>query len=501
MVSVRALILDSATKRQQQLTYVALTVVVVAFWILHSTLPLIFPVDDAYITLHNARVIAGADDVSYGVSGWVGTTSPLHVAMTAVFALVMPAARALHTVMWLGALAYVLGLARLAFVHKASIAQLAVCVVVGCVIAEVPHQLMNGLETGWAMAALVWTLACASEGLVRARVTAALSGVLPLLRPELVVVSALVLALQATHRLQSSEPPRTAVRAIALDVAIALAVMLPFAMLLWIATGSPVPSTVSAKRHFFAQGCMDPAVKRMWLFNSLRAFAQLLGLLVPALVLLGFSRLGRIGLLFIFVLLFAYYREFPGALSHYEHRYMYPIVPFVLFGAMSCLGHASRPVRVFTTTMLIATAVVATWKAPSAWRRHVGYVAFTVNELETIAAWSRDHIPPTSKVLVHDVGYIAERTNLSLVDLVGLKTPASMDTHARLTWPTCGVDRGRAVHEIALRAQADYLIVLRQWDQGLKFAHSLADRGWAVERVRDTDRGYEVFKLTSPAKP
>ena len=499
MIRLQPFVSHPASPHARHVLYAAVGALVAILWTLHAAfMPVVFPVDDAYITLHNAAVLVEGADPNYGVSGLVGATSLLHLAMVAAFALVMPAEWALHTVMWLGVLAYATGALRLAFVHQASVSEALLILVAGCLAAEVPHQLMNGLETGWAMAALVWTMACASETLDRSRMTAALCGALPLLRPELVVVSGAVFALQAWRHWRARGAIGAALPAIIADAGAAMAVVLPFVIALWVATGSPSPGTVNAKRQFFAEGCLPAAVKGSWVTANLISFASLLGALSAAAALLVIAPLGRAGLLFILALLLAYYREFPGALSHYEHRYLYPILPFLLYGVVSVIRDGRRILRGIAVAIALASAVVSTWTAPARWQRHSTFLEFTVNELAAVAEWARRSIPPASRVLVHDAGYIAYATDLPLIDLVGLKTPLSAVEHARWTWPTCGRSRGQAVHRIALAANAEYAIVLRGWNAIFEIVPALRRAGWGVETLRTSRGGYDVFRLTRP---
>ena len=365
---VKALLLESASARHRRIAYGAAAFAIVLAWIVDARGPIVFAVDDAYITAHNADALASGSDPNYDVPGLTGATSPLHTALTALFALVAPGATAVYIVMWLGALAYVLGVLRLAFACRASIGQAVLLAIAAIAVAEVPHQLMNGLETGWALAAIVWTLALATEGLPRARITAALCGVLPLLRPELVVVSVLVLALQAWRRWTAGQPRAAALRAIAIDTAIAAAVVAPFVIALWATTGSPVPVTIAAKRAFYAEVCLPEPIRRARVINSVRDMVGLLGALSAAIILLVTTRLGRAGLAFIVVLLAAYYSQFPSALAHHQHRYMYPIVPFLVFGVASCLRDRARA--------RCAGPPVRSWSrrhcCPVSWRRPRG---------------------------------------------------------------------------------------------------------------------------------
>jgi hypothetical protein len=66
----------------QQVAYVVATLFVCSLAAWHATMshPPVFPVDDAYITLHNAEVLYDAVDPNYtGTPALVGSTSPIHV--------------------------------------------------------------------------------------------------------------------------------------------------------------------------------------------------------------------------------------------------------------------------------------------------------------------------------------------------------------------------------------------------------------------------------------
>ncbi len=78
-----------------------------------------FPLDDAYITLHNAMVLAGGKDVSYvGVPALAGTTSVVHTVLVAALTFLLRPEWALMAASWLGVLLYALAVMYLASVHK-----------------------------------------------------------------------------------------------------------------------------------------------------------------------------------------------------------------------------------------------------------------------------------------------------------------------------------------------------------------------------------------------
>lgn len=498
---LRRLVLDEATQRQRRVVYGAVAALGVVLWILHARSPIVFPVDDAYITAHNAGAIAGGEDPNFGVSGLVGATSPLHTLLVALFALVLPSTVALYIVMWLAAIAYALGVVRLAFAFRASVGQAVLVLLASTLVAEVPHILMNGLETGLAMAAMVWTLALVTEGTKVARVAAAMCGVLPLLRPELAVVSGLMFLVLAVRRWRAAAAWRAAVRPILVDAAAALAVVLPFAIILWIATGAPVPSTLSAKRYYFAEACLPEPLRRAALTYHVKDFVGLLNVASAAVVLLLVTAVGRALVVFACVFVLAYYLQFPTALGHYEHRYMYVLLPPLVFGVASCLRDHRRSLRWLATTIVVGTVLLSAYMAPAAWRRHNRFALFTTHQLGAVSDWAVAHISRGSKLLVHDVGYIAHATDFPLVDMVGLKTPASTALHEKITWRTCGRYRREAIHQIAVATRPDYIVMQPIWNSSLRLTEWLAQRGWQLELVRPVVDTYEfeVYRIRPPA--
>ena len=58
------------------------------------------------------------------------------------------------------------------------------------------------------------------------------------------------------------------------------------------------------------------------------------------------------------------------------------------------------------------------------------------------------------KVMVHDAGYVGFAARQRIVDLVGLKTPSSLEPHRELTWKSCGAGRGTAIEPAGLHVLA-----------------------------------------------
>jgi hypothetical protein len=215
-------------------------------------------------------------------------------------------------------------------------------------------------------------------------------------------------------------------------------------------------------------------------------------------------RKGIACLLFVAVFLGAYWLEFPSATNHYEGRYLYVLVPLMLFGLTSGLTMTKWRINLFVSAMLCLLLVQALVTFPS----HLRYIdatrSFTTNELIPVAEWANANLPPDARVLVHDAGYISYGTNLKLFDLVGLKTPESAKSHRELTWPSCGRDRALAYQRIAQQSHATYLIASRGWDPPFGFSKALRDGGWQLDRVRSANEGgtgYDVYALTPPPSP
>jgi hypothetical protein len=107
-----------------------------------------------------------------------------------------------------------------------------------------------------------------------------------------------------------------------------------------------------------------------------------------------------------------------------------------------------------------------------------------------------ENVPPGSKLLLHDAGYVAANTDFELVDMVGLKTPGAVRFHRDLTFGSVGVLRGEAAHRIALQEQPDYLIALAGWNWTYRITDSLRAHGWEVKPVSRS--AYTIYSLEPP---
>lgn len=329
---------------------------IAAHW-LHPGIPM-FPVGDAYITLHNARVLLGQTDINFGVPALVGATSTLHLVLVALLGLVLPLPWALDTTLWLGALLYATGVCRLA--QEAGARPLpAVSFTAAALLAgHTSFQLMNGLETGLAMGAITWTLVAASTpGRNAALALSALCGLLPFLRPELVALSALLLPVPAL-RIARTDWCRAA-GLLAQCVLIALAAAAPWLLLTLWNTGDIVPITVEAKQAWFAEARLSPRIKMDWVEREFVDFLVSFGAFsLLAFALLWRSLVGLAGIAFACAVLVAFWLHLPGGLTHSHQRYLFVLAPILVFAAVSAFRYTRRH-RVIAALLLAQSSLFA----------------------------------------------------------------------------------------------------------------------------------------------
>jgi len=496
------------TAVQSSLPYLAAAFLVLLGWAAYTrtfSIP-VFPMDDAYIVIHNAQTLLSGSDPNYaGSSPLTGTTSEVHLALVSGLMLFLHPRAALLTSLWLATLLYALGLVRLARVNGAGRVAAASIAALGLIAGQAPHQLMNGLETGLMLAAVTWALVLLSRpaGQPESKpswLLPALCGLLPFIRPDLLPLSLLFLGLQAGRRWRQRRDLPDFCRRAGLDLAVAVLFALPWALWCWSSDGSLFPSTVNAKRFFFAQAGWPAGLKAKLVAAGLYHFLRDLGLLSVFSVFLVTTWLGRVGLVYGTILLAAYYAQFPGALLTYEGRYLFPLLPFLLLGVLYALGQRRPVLRIGGGVVLALALAQSLIHLPDFWTRHKRNCYFAQHDLPGVAAWCNQHLPVGSTLLIHDAGYIAYGTHFHLVDMVGLKTPSSIPYHRAITYPSGGKLRYQAVSEIALRGQTRYLVVQGRWDSSYATVSGLEASGWEV-RLINGDYLYQIYSLRPPSDP
>jgi hypothetical protein len=490
------------TLNQNSLPYLAAAFLVLLAWVCFEwTFPIpIFPIDDAYIVIHNARTLLSGSDPNYaGTPALAGTTSIVHLALVTGLMLFLKPLAALSASLWIAILLYALGLVRLARVNGASRVTSVLIAVLGVIAGQTPNQLVNGLETGLMLAAVTWTLTLLPRTERQpSRLLPIFCGTLPFIRPDLLPLAFLFLGVQAAHHWQMRRDLPDFLRRVGGDLSVACLFALPWALWCWAEDGSALPSTINAKRFFFAEAHRPAAIKASILLHGLAQFCVDLGLLSVFALLLVTTRLGRAGIVFGGILLLAYYAQFPSALLQYGGRYLFPFLPFLMLGTVYALHQPRKLLRLGAAFIFALSLGQSVINAPVFWARNMDGCRFTVAELDGVADWCSHHLPAKSTLLVHDAGYISCKTHFRLIDLVGLKTPSSIPYHETLTYPSAGKNRYLAVSQIALRGHPDYLVALDGWDQAFTIVAGLRAAGWDV-RLVNADYSYKVYALRPPS--
>ena len=457
-----------------------------------------FPTDDAFINLHNAQVLRLGHDESYlGVPALVGATSGLHLAL--LFALerwVHPDTAALFVLGASAAIAYVLGVFFVCVNAGCSRLECALIAVGGLVVAGSLFQFLNGMDTGLAMAAVAWTIKLLTDKR-RTLWLPMLCGLMPFIRPELSFLSVgamLILFLDANCSL------RFKLAAAALAVLSAV----PFLLWYWIDTGLLVPNTVGAKMYYFAERYADWSGKFRVVLTAM-ALAALA--CFPLFLCLRFLRPRAVaGLLALFALAFvgSYLVNFPGGLLHNGGRYLYVFAPIVLFGVACGLSSASRKQ---TIRLAAISALFLPLMFGAQLSDYRSRISGDQQSLADVVNWINRNLPDRPTVMVHDAGYISYAAQVPLVDLVGLKTPAAIDFHRRLTYPSAGRLRSEAIADIATVFKPQYLVVLQDWNDKFDIVDGLRGNGFTVQEVyagrapAGTSAAdiYHLYRLTLPA--
>ncbi|WP_181706883.1 hypothetical protein [Chthonobacter rhizosphaerae] len=463
-----------------------------------------FPLDDAYTVLHNARLLheGGADPTYPGVPALVGSTSAVHLAIVALLGFVLPLPLALHGVAWAGALLYGLGCARLAGAAGAGPRTAAGFGLAALLVSDTPMQLLNGLETGLAMAAVAWALALAAEGVTRRPLaTAALAGAMPFIRPELAALAAPLFGWLMLATTRAAGDMRGGLARCAGPAAVAVLVAAPWMAWALAETGGVLPATAAAKRAWFAEAGLG-AGRSLALVGV--AVASFLGPFWMAILAAPQfpvrTAAGRLAIGFAGLVVGSFAVNLPGALFHNDQRYLYGLAPVLL---LAIAQMARAPLRLpggrtippaWVIGLFVAQAVVL---APAGIERYRAALERTDVELASLSRWARETLPANAHLLVHDVGHLSWATGFRITDLVGLKTPSSIPDHLALTLPSNGARRGEAVARIAARAGATHLVALDEWDRLFAITDGLRAAGWTLVPVRGDGR-YRVYALTPP---
>jgi len=484
--------------------YAAVTLSILIAWVLYARLlgTNVLPIDDPYIAMRNAHLLAnGEPDTRFpGATPVHGSTSLVHTVLVAGLMKALSPLAAMDVARWLGVLAYALGLARLGLAHTRNVWVAAAGVVAGLLVGQTPHQVLNGLETGLAMAAVAWWLVWASHERPTGCL-AVLCGIMPYIRPELAALSTAGLLVLWQQHVGAASPRRVAMMGFGRSVLLALLAAAPWALVYWHYTGAPYTPTAAAKMYYFAEGTHPLAERIIVALLCTGSFLQWHILpLAFAPVFYYVHRAAKLSVAFVAVLVAVYAWCFPGALAHFGHRYLYVAVPVLVGCLVMGIGHGSGLVRKVCLALVGVTLVYSLAFVVPQWRVHLWSLGFTAVELEGISRYCQQVVPEGATILVHDAGYMAWRTEFPLNDLVGLKTPGNVAVHKALTWPSAGKQRSQAIDEIALRSGARYCVVRSASERLFGVIRALSEAGWGIRPLGPRGLDYQLFEITPPTQ-
>jgi hypothetical protein len=440
----------------------------------------VFFLDDAWITIHNARLLFASDDPSFpGQPPLASATSLVHTVLVAtVGRLGVPWPWAIILVSWAGFA--LLAAAIVGACRDVGLSSRWSALAAGLGVASwyVPFHWFGGLETSLAMAAVAW-LVRAHLGGWRARYAPWIIGILPWLRPDLALAAPL--AAFAVWRAQG----RSAVVAIA-------AASAPWPALMLSATGAVLPATVLAKRYYF--GVTDaPWDFRLYLTGWAVGYVilQNLTLVVGGALAWLWTRTGRWTWLAAAACVAPTLWSAPHVLMFNHGRYVAPLIPWALLGLVALAR--SRPL--LARSLLLVTAgltLVGLPKVLSVCREGVAMS----RALDELSNYVEARAVP-GPILIHDAGHISEHTSKQFVDAVGLKTPLSVNVHRTIPFA-----REEGVAAVACRVKARSAIVIRAWEDEANYLAGLRRAGWRVTPRFATGSlrvDYVLYDLEPPA--
>ena len=214
------------------------------------------------------------------------------------------------------------------------------------------------------------------------------------------------------------------------------------------------------------------------------------------LVLLGITALGRVVLASLLCFLAMFWLYMPIAVVFNNLRYLYPLIPLLLYGIVTCVNHVRMEMRWVANFLLVLMAVCAIAIFPQKWRQYIADAHVMTDAVVAAANWCNTHLPPSAVILVHDAGYMAVATQFHLIDLVGLKTPATIYYQQKYFLDGCKMQRGAATAAVIHRYHPDYMITLPEWEQGFGVMRNRERLGWSAKLLYKTSaEGYRIYKV------
>jgi hypothetical protein len=238
-------------------------------------------------------------------------------------------------------------------------------------------------------------------------------------------------------------------------------------------SGHVVPNTIEAKRLFFGYDS-----RPLW-FNAITTMV----IVCTWLTFMGPAALGlvdaarrqadRVVVLSLALMVAAFSVTGPEVLTHNLYRYLHPLgVPAVIAGVCVMRSRARQVV-------LAAGLAWSCWSAPEVFAHWRSGQLLMTQAQGRIAASLTERAAPGTVVLIHDAGYLSEYTSMSLVDVVGLKTPRATELYRNAQGASQEAKRAAAVHRLACEASPSYYVATSDWEHVFGLTRALADFGWS----------------------
>ena len=513
--------------------------------------------DDPYIIDHSVNDIlnnGGKESRFFDSSPWDGITSPVFFGLTLLFSLIMPVVYARLLLATISILLLILGLFILGKRYKLNNLVINLIILFSISSGVTTYQLLNGLETGMAMATIPWIVIALDE-IEQGNKTYwgyVLVGIICYIRPELAALSFLF------GLFIISEKPKGYL----MGLFISLFSFISFSLVLYIASGNIITNTMSAKTYFLHEGCVNFKTKFFQSLRSIEFIKNDLGLFSLGFLLIVFAKKYRAILIsFMLVFLLAYIIKLPKILYANFGRYAYLMFPIAIIGWFAffnkinntdykkislqsyflifvCFIYAGIYIYIYNfdiishlvialfcgfisilglktkfrilqfgglaiSILFILSAIFYNFK------NQVGFIIMqreATQENFEVSQWIEKNSSPDEVILIHDAGLISEIGKNPLVDMVGLKTRFVVKVNKDTIYKECRVVP-KTISDIAKNTNAKYVIVTNKWDYSFKITDSLKKTGWSVERADKeridishwtNDYHYMIYKITPP---
>jgi hypothetical protein len=255
-----------------------------------------------------------------------------------------------------------------------------------------------------------------------------LVGLLPLVRPEGIVLGGLIVLLLLAGR---DLPWQRKATAAAVTMAVAGLVLAPYLAFNLRTAGALFPNTFYAKQAEYQLALSLPerilqVVWPAWVGAQVMLAPGVLAAAAWFLHKRSWSRLAPLA--WWACLVGAYALRLPVTYQH--GRYLMPGIPWLVVYGVGGTGMLLRPtarqaaIRLVSRALPIATAVLVAVFLGLGARAYRTDVGFIEGEMVQTARWVAGHTAPGTQIAAHDIGAIGYFAERPILDLAGLVTPA-----------------------------------------------------------------------------